>query len=354
MSRLDDYRRLQVSAQGLHKRGDVPFSSPSDKPKRNTTATHTGGWVGGGTAVGRGGSLKIPERKAGVGSPTRVHGKKTFANGDTYEGELTRDDNLPDGQGEYILKNGESRYEGQWRDGEMHGKGMYWWENEDGWEGTFIRGQMHGRGIFTYCQPDTRVAAVKRQAYCWHGKRICFFDELKEGRRIRIQTTSRTNVPDESSWRGATIVGYEAKGAKQEGGSGGGDPLAGKHVIMYDHTEKPKRLDLGTLGFEVVGGGAPLNRVLFGGTDSDKAGDEPYAIRPGARTQKSRHEMMAEVALIGSPKAGGAGGGVAAGRVLDDRWAGGGEEGDGGGDSRGRLGLGRNVKGNLHLEHSNG
>ena len=281
--------------------------------------THTGGWVGGGTLVGRGGSLKSPERKAGVGSPTRVHGKKTFANGDTYEGELTRDDNLPDGQGEYILKNGEPRYEGQWRDGEMHGKGKYWWENEDGWEGTFIRGQMQGRGMFTYCQPDTRVAAVKRQAYCWHGKRICFFDELKEGRRIRIQTTSRTNVPDASSWREATIVGYEAKGARQEGGSGGGgDPLAGKHVIVYDHTEKPKRLDLGTLGFEVVGGGAPLNRVLFGGTDSDKAGDEPYAIRPGARTQKSRHEMMAEVARIGSPKAGGAGGGVAAGRAQEE------------------------------------
>jgi hypothetical protein len=43
-----------------------------------------------------------------------------------------------------------STYEGEWRDGKMHGRGIYSWRNGHVFEGDWRNGKMHGRGIQTW------------------------------------------------------------------------------------------------------------------------------------------------------------------------------------------------------------
>ena len=249
--RDDDYRRLAVSAQALHKRGDAPVPPP----KR----------LGPGSAAGAKLGLKLPEKTGGMTSPTRVQEQeKKYVDGSRYLGQLSRDDRLPDGFGELVLDNGVTRYEGQWRDGEMHGHGLYWWDNEDSYEGTFYKGLMHGRGVFAYCQEDTRVAAVKKVAFYRHGQRIAFLEDLCPGRRIRIQRNNRLGV-DDATWLNATVLSYREK--------------TSKHAILFDYKQEPKHINLATVCFEICPS-TPLNRCVIGGTDADKYNETDYALRP--------------------------------------------------------------------------
>merc|ERR1711968_274989 len=75
--------------------------------------------------------------------PTRIKGKKVFANGDVYEGELV--DGVMDGKGTYKYHEG-AIYIGQLKKGMRDGYGEYQSVNGERYIGYFRRNKRHGQG----------------------------------------------------------------------------------------------------------------------------------------------------------------------------------------------------------------
>ena len=76
-----------------------------------------------------------------------LHGQGIFTwdNGDRYIGE--HKNNKRDGQGVFNYNDGAS-YSGTWKDGEKNGKGKLTWPDGSTYEGEFVNGIREGEGIF--------------------------------------------------------------------------------------------------------------------------------------------------------------------------------------------------------------
>lgn len=72
-------------------------------------------------------------------------GKLLYHNRDAYEGDFL--EGLPSGKGVLRLHIGE-QYEGKFWKGKFHGQGIYLWNNGDRYEGNFREGQRAGRGLY--------------------------------------------------------------------------------------------------------------------------------------------------------------------------------------------------------------
>ena len=91
------------------------------------------------------------ERYEGEFRDGREHGRGvlTFADGKRrYEGEFR--EGKYHGHGVLIFANGTRRYEGEWREGKRHGRGILTIPNGIRYDGEWREGKMHGRGIMTY------------------------------------------------------------------------------------------------------------------------------------------------------------------------------------------------------------
>lgn len=76
----------------------------------------------------------------------------TWANGDRYEGEYVAGKRHGQGTRTWGLKSdwAGDRYEGSYRHGFFHGRGVYEWANGDRYEGVWIDGKRNGWGVFTW------------------------------------------------------------------------------------------------------------------------------------------------------------------------------------------------------------
>ena len=71
-----------------------------------------------------------------------------------YEGEFHND--IKHGKGKIIFYNNNSEsYEGDFKDGDITGKGFYIWKNKHTYSGDFICGKMHGKGVYKW--PDGNI-----------------------------------------------------------------------------------------------------------------------------------------------------------------------------------------------------
>jgi hypothetical protein len=130
--------------------------------------------------------------KLGRDEPSMPYDKYRWSNGDCYEGEWTSDMKSPQGRGQYTF-NSHGTYEGEFRCGKRHGRGVFVSKLEDRYDGewanglkcgqvTWIRGgqlkgheyrgefrdgHMHGTGSFKW--PDGSV--FKGQIDQWHPTR---------------------------------------------------------------------------------------------------------------------------------------------------------------------------------------
>ena len=77
------------------------------------------------------------------------HGQGTYfyPNGDRYEGDWKR--GQIHGQGTYYFSGGD-KYVGEWRDGKKHGQGAYFFSEGDRFEGNWEYDEVHGKGTYVY------------------------------------------------------------------------------------------------------------------------------------------------------------------------------------------------------------
>ena len=75
------------------------------------------------------------------------YGSLAYKNGDRFEGEFR--DGEENGRGIYTHANG-NRYEGEYRDGKRNGRGIYTFADGDRYEGEFRDGTQNGGGIHTF------------------------------------------------------------------------------------------------------------------------------------------------------------------------------------------------------------
>ena len=66
-----------------------------------------------------------------------------------------------------------STYEGDWKRGKKHGKGIYYFTNRDRYEGDWKRGEMHGQGTYFFSGGDKYVGKWKDGKK--HGQGIYLF-----------------------------------------------------------------------------------------------------------------------------------------------------------------------------------
>lgn len=100
------------------------------------------------------------------GKPPDGHGICYWRNGSKkYEGQWKNGN--PHGHGLFIDLDG-NVFEGEWQNGQMHGKGMCVTPDGEKYEGDFQNGTMHGNGIFTY--PDGEKYEGQWQNGLMHGK----------------------------------------------------------------------------------------------------------------------------------------------------------------------------------------
>lgn len=88
-------------------------------------------------------------QKHGKGCFTYAPDGDTY--GDTYDGEWLH--GKAHGHGTYTSK--QSRYVGEWQDDAKHGQATETWNDTSKYDGTYVRGQKHGKGCFKW--PDGSV-----------------------------------------------------------------------------------------------------------------------------------------------------------------------------------------------------
>lgn len=119
-------------------------------PGPNDTVTWSGGCVGG-KATGKGVLQWYQEGKPGS----------------HYEGEYK--DGKLHGNGVYTWADGD-RYEGEFKEGKKHGRGVYTWAHGRRYEGEFKDGELDGNGVYTGAEgtrltmDSQRVESLKKHA----------------------------------------------------------------------------------------------------------------------------------------------------------------------------------------------
>ena len=102
---------------------------------------------------------------------------RRFASGTVSEYEGQMRDGKIHGRGTIIYADG-NRYEGAWQDGRAHGRGIYTWSDGSRYEGEWRDAEMHGRG--TYTSADGRHYEGEWRDNMYHGWGI---QTLPEGHR---------------------------------------------------------------------------------------------------------------------------------------------------------------------------
>ncbi|KAG2774517.1 hypothetical protein PC129_g4536 [Phytophthora cactorum] len=167
------------------------------------------------------------------------------------------------------------RYVGEWKNGFMHGNGMYYWASGESWKGNFIRDEMQGSGIYTDSEGDpdelnsgrdTGRDASKTEKelrpnqqirYFDAGQHVCWGDELVCGCRVRlfnnrhfgdplVSTVKRSNVDLEVETE-VVVVRY--------------DPQTDRHLVRKGETEETRWISLSNSNFRVLAS-RPIARFL--------------------------------------------------------------------------------------------
>ena len=107
-------------------------------------------------------------------------GKMIWKTGEVYEGEWSN--NLKEGKGIETYPDGE-KYEGNFKNSKFEGKGVLYYTNGDRYEGDFKNNNRHGSGI-TYYQRDGKIGKSMGD----------FLDDKAIGKHVFLQPDGRVTV----------------------------------------------------------------------------------------------------------------------------------------------------------------
>ena len=153
-----------------------------------------------------------------------------YENGNLYIGGFKN--NLRNGKGIMYYNSDFSkieRYEGQWKDGRMEGKGKMYWVSGDIYEGDFKNDKMEGKGIMYYNKNDT----AQREKYDGEWR-----DGQMEGKGIMYYNKNDTAQIEkyDGEWKEGQIEGkgilYWSFGDRYEG-EFKNNKIEGKGIIYY-------------------------------------------------------------------------------------------------------------------------
>jgi len=97
------------------------------------------------------------------------HGRLTWINGDSYEGNFEK--GVRDGFGIYKWKDGR-QYRGMFQKNMRHGEGVFLYANNDHYEGSFVNSKREGRGRFIFADGSLYEGNWKAGLYHGHGKLV--------------------------------------------------------------------------------------------------------------------------------------------------------------------------------------
>ncbi|MBF0107582.1 MAG: SUMF1/EgtB/PvdO family nonheme iron enzyme [Magnetococcales bacterium] len=123
------------------------------------------------------------------------HGKgiQTWPDGARYEGTFSNDKRH--GRGLFTWPT-QARYEGEFVDGKRHGQGVYSWPNGARYEGTYLDGQRHGTGILSH--PPDAQGMIKRERQVWNMDQRTFtspMESIRKEDRAEIGQAVATSIP---------------------------------------------------------------------------------------------------------------------------------------------------------------
>ena len=144
----------------------------------------------------------------------RKEGKITWKDGSSYEGYFEND--KFNGFGKYNWGN-KRQYEGEWKDGKMHGKGKLTYSDGSYYEGEFLNGKKNGQGKYVWEKDKYYVGEWKDDKQNGKGTYNKFGKEIRgfwsEGHLFSRTVGSQSNVFREVRKR-PTLGAYSLKNQK--------------------------------------------------------------------------------------------------------------------------------------------
>ena len=124
-------------------------------------------------------------------------GRKTYANGDIYEGQWSHD--FRAGSGRYAFGPQSpwagDVYDGQWRADKMHGIGTYQWSGNESYSGAWIDGRPNGTGTGGQARRAAYLTAFKAELSKTAG-RVCSLKRAENDTRPTTVGWVRDSVAD--------------------------------------------------------------------------------------------------------------------------------------------------------------
>merc|ERR1711988_542633 len=107
-----------------------------------------------------------------MGDKRKGRGEMKFTDGSIYKGQWAND--VQEGLGTWMSKDGKSKYDGNWHLGLRYGQGTYTWTDGGSYSGGWVEDKREGKGTMKYPDGFVYEGEWKADRVCCSSKILCF------------------------------------------------------------------------------------------------------------------------------------------------------------------------------------